>query len=226
LGFIKNFSGEIRLNGTDVRTLSARDIARRIAYIPQSSAQVFDFTVLELVLMGAASHLSLLSMPGKHDEADALSILDELGIAHLSHRGCGHISGGEYQLALLARALLQRASILLMDEPTASLDYGNQYRVMERITTLARRDFIVLYSAHDPNQVLQYANRALILSGGALVADGSPDDVMSADALSTLYGIDVNRYIVNDGARRVPVCMPAAIPDVASKKADEGNAVV
>jgi iron complex transport system ATP-binding protein len=209
LGFEHGYTGNIAICGMDAGALSARQMAQRIAYIPQSSSQVFDFTVLELVLMGAAPRLGLLSVPGVSEQTEALEVLDSLGIAHLAHRGCGRISGGEYQLALLARALLQKAHILMMDEPTASLDYGNQYRVMERIAALAHRDFIVLFSAHDPNQVLRHANRALILEGGTLVADGSPVDVMGEQALSALYGINVRRHVVggSDGEDFM-VCVP------------------
>jgi iron complex transport system ATP-binding protein len=210
LGFEKRFGGNISIGGTDVRSLPAKKLAQLVAYIPQSSAQVFDFTVGELVLMGASPRLGLLASPGRCEQDEAAEVLDSLGIGHLIHRGCGQISGGEYQLALLARALLQKAHILLMDEPTASLDYGNQFRVMERIAGLARRDFVVLFSAHDPNQVLRHASRALILEGGAVVADGNPSDVMRADMLSGLYGIDVRSYLVGEGAERFTVCVPAA----------------
>jgi iron complex transport system ATP-binding protein len=208
LGFERAYGGSITICGRDARALSAQQMARQVAYIPQSSAQVFDFTVLELVLMGTAARLGLLSLPGRAEQQEALAVLDSLGIAHLAHRGCGQISGGEYQMALLSRALLQHARILLMDEPTASLDYGNQYRVMERIATLARRDFIVLFSAHDPNQVLRHASRALILQGGTLVADGYPADVMSPQALSTLYGIEVSRHTVGEPDKAFEVCIP------------------
>jgi iron complex transport system ATP-binding protein len=209
LGFERVYKGRVLLGEREVRTLSARRLAREVAYIPQSSTQVFDFTVLELVLMGAAPRLGLLSVPGRGERDEAYAVLESLGIAHLAHRGCGRISGGEYQLALLSRALVQKARVLLMDEPTASLDYGNQYRVMERIAALAHRDFIVLFSAHDPNQVLRHATRALILAGGHLAADGCPREVMDAEALSALYGIGVRRYTVGGlGEPEVAVCVP------------------
>jgi iron complex transport system ATP-binding protein len=207
LGFESRFTGSVLIDQADSSGLSAKRLAQMVAYIPQSSAQVFDFTVLELVLMGAAPRLGLLRLPGKQERDEALEVLDSLGIAQLAHRGCGQVSGGEYQLALLARALLQKAHILLMDEPTASLDYGNQYRVMERISELATREFIVLFSAHDPNQVLRFASRALLLEGGRITSDGSTLDVMSAEALSALYGIEVNRYFVGE-TREIPVCVP------------------
>jgi iron complex transport system ATP-binding protein len=219
LGFLKGYSGSILVGGTDVRRLSARDTARLVAYIPQSSAQVFDYTVLELVLMGMASHMKVLATPGKAEEAEACAVLDELGIAHLRHRGCGQISGGEYQLALLARALVQKAHILLMDEPTANLDYGNQYRVMERIARLSNRDFTVILSTHDPNQALLHANRALIVRDGVVSADGRPDEVMTETMLSGMFDIGVRRMHVSDGDRVYPICIPTGL----SRSSTRGN---
>ena len=209
LGFLRGFGGSVLIDGRDAKGLPRRELARRVAYIPQASDQVFDYTVMELVLMGLAPRMPLFGTPGAAEEARAAAVLDDLGIAHLAWRGCGQISGGEYQLALLARALVQQAGILIMDEPTANLDYGNQYRVMERVAALARRGLIVLVSTHDPNQVLLHATRALALEGGVVSADGAPADVMDGRLLSRLYGIEVRRAEVPDGGREVSVCFPA-----------------
>jgi iron complex transport system ATP-binding protein len=218
LGFERSWEGAIRIGGVDARSLSARQLAQQVAWIPQSSAQVFDFTVLELVLMGAAPRLGLLAMPGRAERDEALAVLDSLGIAHLAHRGCGHISGGEYQLALLSRALLQNARVFLLDEPTASLDYGNQvtkgtvrfcqhFTAFLRLTkALQKVDTIV---PSPLSLVLRHATRALILSDGTLFADGRPEDVMSAKSLSALYGIGVRRYTVGEAdGEKVAVCVP------------------
>jgi iron complex transport system ATP-binding protein len=211
LGFLKNYQGSILVDGNDVRALTSRALARLVAYIPQSSAQVFDYTALELVLMGKASQMQFFETPGKKEEEEARAVLSELGIDHLRHRGCGQISGGEYQLVLLARALLQKARILLMDEPTANLDYGNQYRVMERIARLSQRDFTVMLSTHDPNQALLHANRALIVQKGRIFADGRPDDVMTENTLSGMFGINVWRTHVDNAGRVYPVCIPVGL---------------
>jgi iron complex transport system ATP-binding protein len=208
LGFLKGYEGSILVGGHDANSLSAREMARLVAYIPQSSAQIFDYTVMELVLMGVASQLKLFATPSKAQEEEALTVLRSLNIDHLAYRGCGQISGGEYQLALLARALMQKAKILIMDEPTANLDYGNQYRVMERIAGLAHRDFIVLLSAHDPNQVLQHANRVLIIKEGRLCADGSPQAVMTEQMLSSIYNIQVHRHNLQDNGHEYHICLP------------------
>ena len=209
LRFLSHYSGEVCVDGRNIREMSRKEIASLIAYIPQSSSQVFDFTVLELVLLGAATRLPLFKTPNEQDEAKAMDVLSDLGIAHLAHQGCEEISGGEYQLVLLARTLIQEAKILIMDEPTANLDYGNQYRVMSKIASLTHEDFIILMAAHDPNQVLLHANRAIVIDGGNLVADGDPDEVMSQDLLSRLYGIEVHRHHVQDDGRNVAICIPA-----------------
>lgn len=211
LGFLTRYEGQVLVGGDDARTLSRKELARRIAYIPQSSDQVFDYTVLELVLMGTATELPMLRTPGKEEEERAMQVLSELGISHLAHKGCGQVSGGEYQLVLLARTLVQNAKVLVMDEPTANLDYGNQYRVMERITRLSKRDFVVMMAAHDPNQVLLHANRALVIDKGVVRADGRPAEVMDDELLSSLYGIDVRRLTAQAGGATYPVCVPVGL---------------
>lgn len=210
LGFLTHYEGTILIDGVDARSFSRKEFARHVAYIPQSSSQVFDYSVLELVLMGSATRIGFLRTPGAEEEGRAMEILESLGIAHLAHQGCGQISGGEYQLVLLARALLQDAGILVMDEPTANLDYGNQYRVMDRISRLSEREFIVMMASHDPNQVLQHATRALIVDHGQVQAEGAPAEVMTAERLSELYGIDVHRHRVDDG-KPVEICLAAGL---------------
>lgn len=211
LGFLQKYDGTILIDGTDARQFSRKELAQHVAYIPQSSSQVFDYSVLELVLMGSAGRVGFFKTPGAEEEGRAMEILESLGIAYLAHQGCGQISGGEYQLVLLARALLQNASILVMDEPTANLDYGNQYRVMNRIAGLSEREFIVMMASHDPNQVLQHATRALIVDHGCVQADGVPAEVMTAQQLSELYGIDVHRLGIDDEGNRVEICIAAGL---------------
>ena len=211
LGFNSHYTGTIELQGSDIKSMSSRQRAKSIAYIPQASAQTFNYSVLELVVMGASPHLGVFEQPSSQDSEHALQILDELGIAHLAYRGCSNISGGEYQLMLLARALMQNATVLVMDEPTANLDYGNQYRVMQRIAGLARRDFVVIFSAHDPNQVLLNATRSLVLEKGRIIADGTPEQVLTEQLLSRLYRIDVHRHSVQEQDGTVRVCVPVGL---------------
>ncbi len=208
LGFLTRYRGEIRCDGDEVRSLGARALARRIAYIPQSAAPVFDYTVEEFVVMGAAASMGLLAQPKAAQMAEARETLDALGIGGLARRGYAHLSGGERQLVLLARALVQKAGILIMDEPTANLDYGNQLRVMDTIRGLADKGYTVLLSTHNPDHALQYAARALVLHRGRVLADGAPDRVLTPEVMKTIYGVEVELRRVDTAAGPVTVCLP------------------
>ena len=163
LGFLRNYEGSIRLNGQDIKTLDHSEIAKHVAYIPQSTYPMFNYTVLDMVLMGLTNQLNPLAAPNRKHVDEAYAAMDSLGIAHLRNAGYGEISGGERQLALVARALVQKAKILIMDEPTANLDYGNQFRVMCRISDLAGEGYIIILSTHNPDHAFLYANRTLMI---------------------------------------------------------------
>ena len=189
LGFLPRYQGSISLCGRDVRHLPRRELAHLAAYIPQSSQPLFDYTVRDTVLMGAAGGLEPLRQPGRQQLETAQRMMELVGIAPLADRGIRRISGGERQLALIARALVQNAEILIMDEPTANLDYGNQQRVLAQIRALAARGYTVLLSTHNPEHALHYAHRILALQGGHIAADGLTETALTPQLLQTLYGI-------------------------------------
>jgi iron complex transport system ATP-binding protein len=191
LGLLPVKAGEIRLDGKPLSVWSRRERALRIAYVPQAHAAPFPFTVRDLVLMGRAAHLAAFAVPGTHDRAIADAALESLGIERLADTPCTEISGGERQLALIARALAQEAHIVVMDEPTANLDYGNQMRLIARIRGLAGQGLAIVLSTHNPDHALQAADRVALLKDGALMALGAPRGTLTPDALRTLYGIDV-----------------------------------
>ena len=199
LGFLRAQSGQILLGGKRIDKLSRAETAREIAYIPQITEPVFNYTVLDVVLMGMTNRLPVLKGPRQEDRNKAMEILDDLGIADLCSRGCVKISGGERQLMLLARALIQDAKVLVMDEPTANLDYGNRFRTMERISELGRKGYTVIFSTHEPNQAFHYANKVIALKDGKILTNGEPGKALTAETLSTLYGIDVYVAKVNAG---------------------------
>ena len=149
LGFLKPREGEVLLNGKDIYAMPHADVAKEIAYIPQSASPAFNYTVLDTVLMGMTNQIGTFSTPKKEHRDTALAALESLGIADLAGRGCSRISGGERQLVLLARSLVQDAKILIMDEPTANLDYGNSFRVMQRIETLGAAGYTVIGVSKD-----------------------------------------------------------------------------
>ena len=190
LGLGECYTGSITVDGNEVRTLRPRELSHRIAYIPQVHYPAFSYSVLEMVLMGTTHRLSAVGSPGAREEAAALDALRALNAEALAPRDYGKLSGGEQQLVLIARALAQGTKLLLMDEPTASLDYGNQQRVLAAVRQLTRKGYTVLLSTHDPQHALTYADRILALSGGVLIADGAPRDVLTPALIRTLYGVD------------------------------------
>lgn len=192
LGRLTEFTGEIRSDGTDIRRLSRREAARRIAYIPQIHQPTFEYSVIDTVLMGTTRQLaSPFSQPGRAQVDRAMAALERLGIAHLADRSFTHLSGGEQQLVLVARALAQQSEVLIMDEPTSALDYGNQLRILELVRELADEGYAVLLSTHNPQHALSYATRILALSGGRVAALGAPGEVLTPELVRTLYGVNV-----------------------------------
>lgn len=209
LGFMPRYSGSIQIGEEEARELPPRDLARRIAYIPQNHQQTFGYSVLDMVLMGTAHSLSLFSLPGETQRKEAYAALERLNIAYLADKNFGRISGGEQQLVLIARALAQKARILIMDEPTASLDYGNQDRVMQLVKGLTHDRYSILLSTHSPQHALWYSDRALALKEGKVLATGAPDEVMTAELLRELYGMNAmlldtpgGKVIVPAGGKR------------------------
>jgi len=189
LGVLKGYTGEVKAGGVDIKTLSAKEMASQMAYVPQASNMALDFTAFDIVLAGTASSLSLFALPRAGQKAAAERAMEMLGIQGLRDRGYSSLSGGEKQLVLLARALAQEAKALILDEPTASLDYGNQVRVMSAIKGLAREGYTVILSTHQPDHAFLYADYALALNGGISCRYGPPNEVIDEDLIEALYGI-------------------------------------
>ncbi len=191
LGLLRPLAGSVHLDGTDLSELPRREVAKKIAYVPQAHAAFFPFTVREVVLMGRASRLPAFASPGPADRAAAERALATLGIGHLAERIYTEISGGERQLALIARALAGEPRLLVMDEPTASLDFGNQARVLAQVRRLSEAGIAVVLSTHDPGHAFLCADRVALLHGGRLVALGPPTGTVTPEHLRLLYGVEV-----------------------------------
>ena len=191
LGLLPPRAGELSLNGKPLSTIPVRERAQLIGYVPQVHTGTFAFTVETVVLMGRTAYSSLFSRPSTKDIAVAAAMLERLGIAHLAQRSYTEISGGERQLVLLARALAQEPCFIVLDEPTASLDFGNQGKVLREIEQLADAGLGVLFTTHDPNHALRAAHRVCLLRDGAIVAEGNTREMLTRDKLETLYGAAV-----------------------------------
>jgi iron complex transport system ATP-binding protein len=201
LGLLAPQSGEVRLDTRSLSGISARERARLIAYVPQSHVATFAFTVETIVLMGRTAHGDLFSRPTAADRAIAMQALERFGISHLSERPYTMISGGERQLVLLARALAQEPRFIVLDEPTASLDFGNQGKVMSEIRKLAASGHGILFTTHDPNHAMRAADRAYLLRDGTRIGEGATGAVLSRDQLEALYGTPVELISDRDVGR-------------------------
>jgi iron complex transport system ATP-binding protein len=202
LGLLPAQAGRIDVDGAALATLTPTARARRLAYVPQQSTPAFGFCVEDAVMMGRAAHLSLFARPGPHDRSAVRDALDRLGIAALAMRSVAELSGGERQLVQIARALAQEAAIVVLDEPTASLDFGNRARVLREIDRLRASGLCIVFSTHEPDQARAHADRALLLAGGHALALDDVDRALSEDNVSRLYGVDV-RVVEIEGGRRV-----------------------
>jgi iron complex transport system ATP-binding protein len=192
LGLLAPRAGEVRIGDRSLTDIAARERARLIAYVPQTHIATFAFTVETVVLMGRTAHGNLFSRPTAKDRAVVADVLERFGIAQLAKRPYTMISGGERQLALLARALAQEPQLVVLDEPTASLDFGNQGKVLNEIRALAASGHGVLFTTHDPNQALRAADRAVLLRNGTRIADGDVGKVLSRAQLEALYQAPVD----------------------------------
>lgn len=204
LGGLPDYDGAILLDGRDARTMNQRALAAHIAYIPQIHRPTFGYSVLDTALMGLTRQLSPFRSPSAAQEEQAMAALERMGVAQLARRSFSELSGGEQQLVLIARALCQQADILVMDEPTSSLDYGNQLRVLRCVKELARRGYTVILSTHDPQHALRFADCVLALSGGGVAAFGGARDVLTAELLRRLYGVDAVLLDTAHGPAIVP----------------------
>lgn len=208
LGFLRGYGGEILIDQVDSSSLSIPEMAKKIAYIPQSYDPTFNYSVFETVLMGTNTQIRSFHTPGDSQRETVWEMLELMNITHLAERGCAEISGGERQLVLIARALAQKSRILVMDEPTANLDYGNQFRVMRQVKQLAERGYLVVLSTHNPEHALVYAHKVLVIREGISALYGEPIKVLTPEVIKQIYGVCVELQTLQAAGCSVPVFVP------------------
>ena len=209
LGLLRPKEGRITIDGENIADMKPSQLARKLAYIPQSHSPVFHYSVFDMVLMGTTAKQGNFQNPGKAEEEKVHKALERLHISHLWDRDYSTLSGGERQLVLIARALVQEAGILLMDEPSANLDFGNRIRVMETVRDLTREGYCVIQTTHDPEQAYLYSHGILAIDKGRVLAQGDPKEIFKADLISRLYGVEVEICQIKDDAHRV--CIPKGV---------------
>ena len=188
MGLLPAESGCVTVAGQDIAGLSERDRARHFAYIPQAHTPPFPFKVADVVLLGRTPYINRLARITNRDQLIALRAMQLLGIEHLAETDYTMLSGGQQQLVLIARALTQQSDILVMDEPTAALDFGNQQLVLSRMRTLSEMGKAVIMVTHDPDHALFCANRVVVMDGGTVLRDGTPDECITTEMLAHIYG--------------------------------------
>lgn len=191
LGLCPAISGEVQLNGKSIHHMPSHTIARQIAYVPQINGSTFDFTVIEVVEMARVPHVAWHAKPNASDRKNAIDALDKVGMADFSQRRFVELSGGERQLVMIARSLASEAKIILMDEPTASLDFGNQLRVRDMINALKTQNVSVIFTTHHPDEALQCATRTLAIDRQGGVHLGETKALLTTDFIAQLYGVTV-----------------------------------
>lgn len=198
--------GTISINGKNIRSLSRKELSAKIGFLPQLHISTFPFTVLDVAVMGRAPHLSLMALPAEKDIKIAEASLKMLGIYDLADKPYTQLSGGQRQLVLVAMVLTQQPDVLLLDEPTSHLDFGNQIRILDTMQTLSKNGFSVIFTTHFPNHVFQLSCKVALMNGGKFIAVGDADKVVTEEKLKEIYGVDVR--IVHLESFNSKICVP------------------
>jgi len=192
LGFLKISSGQIILGDKSLSSYSARHLAAHVAYVPQEHKPAFPFLVREMVEMGRTPHRGALPVLSKSDHRAVDHALDRVGLKDLAGENFNHLSGGQRQLVLVARALAQEASLMFLDEPTSSLDFSNQLTVWETVRDIAAEGLGVVICCHDPNHILWFCDEVAALKEGRLLAVGPAQSTITKSLLEQLYERHIN----------------------------------
>lgn len=197
--------GEIKIASKEIGKYSHKDIASHVAYIPQYNNTPFNYTVLEMVVMGRVSKLDFFALPSANDYEVANKALEKINIEHLRYKAFGQLSGGQKQMVLLARAIAQEVNVFIMDEPVAGLDYGNQIRLLELINELSAQGYTFLKTTHYPDHALLVSSRVVVMNGGKIIANGTPHEVITKDMIQDVYSISADIIMHDSHKRCVPI---------------------
>lgn len=209
LGTLPVTDGKIAIDGKNIHDFTTKVLANMIAYIPQYHSPVFAYTVLDVVIMGRASHFSAFETPKEPDREAAFSALEKVNALHLANKKYTSLSGGQRQLVLIARAICQSAKIFIMDEPAANLDYANHQLLMNVISGLARQGYCIIMSTHSPEHPFSVGTKVLLMKTGKVVGFGTPKEVITSETLQSVYDIEMDVITAHDryGCERT-ICLP------------------
>lgn len=209
LGFLNLIDGEILLDGKNILRWSRKVFAKEVAYVPQAHSTPFPFKVIDVVLMGRTPYIGTFSSPSEKDRRIVEDIMESLGVLFLKDKLYTEISGGEKQLVLIARALAQQPKILVMDEPTSNLDFGNQIKVLNQIKRLSKQNLGIIMTTHFPDHVFICGTKVAIIKDGLLHSIGNPETIVTREILKEVYGVNVNvENIRFNNGYKAKVCVP------------------
>ena len=215
LGELSVGAGTVRYEGRPLLDWKRREIARRVAFVPQSEPLAFPMRVRDLVEMGRYPHVGILGRTGAKDREAVEDAMRQAGVDHLAHRATSTLSGGERQRARIARALAQEPATLVLDEPTAALDLHYEMETFELMRAVALDHGVtVVVATHNLNIAARYATHVVLLNGGRLVASGSPWEVYQRERMETVYGwpVDITEYSGSGPDRGAPQVVPLGRP--------------
>lgn len=195
-GALNLAGGSIRIAGEDLARLDASARARKVAILFQEHQATFPFSALDVVTMGRTPYLSAFGAPSARDRQLAEQSLEEFELLHLKDRAYTGLSGGERQLVLLCRTLMQQPEVILLDEPTAHLDFKNQVRCLKLIGMLAGRGVALVLTSHDPNHAFLFPGRALLMQADGSILIGAPTEIITNASLAATYGIEVGVFSI------------------------------
>ncbi len=209
LGLIELKSGDILVESHSIKKMSSKNKARLMGYVPQVHDPPFSFKVSDVVMMGRTAYIGNFSTPGREDRRVTQEAMASLRISNLEDRIYTELSGGERQLVLIARALAQQPKILIMDEPTSNLDFGNQIRVLQQINALTQNGLSVILTTHFPNHAFMCASKVAMVKKDKSIEIGTSEEVITEENLYETYGINVKITLVHDSnGGTVKTCVP------------------
>ena len=207
IGLRKPSTGTVSVDGANIDDLGGAQVAQLLGYVPQEITAAFDYTVLDYVVTGCAPHMKWFKRPGEAEYAKAWEALERMGIERLAEHSYARISGGERQQVSIARVLTQKPAFILLDEPTSHLDFGNQIRVLDLVKDLAREGFGLLMTTHNPDHVLMLDGKVVAMQRGGGYKFGAARDIVTAETLHELYGIEIAIEHSNAAAREVCIAV-------------------
>ena len=199
-GLLKPRAGTVYVEGNSIVDLRREQIAKLISFVPQKTTSVFSYTVLEMVIMGETAKVRAWERPTKSAYERATNACEEVGIAHLIDKRYNELSGGEQQLVLIARAIMQDAEIMLLDEPTSHLDFCNQHKIMEMLVDFAKKNNItVLITLHDPNLAVNYCDEVVMINEGNIINAGDMNYLFNDKNLKEEFGDVIKTDLTREG---------------------------